>query len=252
MTPDPHREIEVFSGSDALARSVASELVRRLLEVQSDGRVPSVVLTGGTIADKVHRAVLEQPDHNDVDWSRVEVWWGDERFVPADDPDRNALQARKAFLSALPVDPGRVHEMPASDGPHGDDVDAAATAHAEELQRVLGSSPGFDVLMLGVGPDGHCASLFPHHEELGAHGLVVGVRSSPKPPPTRISFTMDLLQRAEEVWFVAAGAEKAQAVRDAVTGSDVEAVPASGPKGRRRTRWLLDTGAASLLPDPGA
>lgn len=248
MTARADSDIEVLPTRDDLARTVAARLVGRLLELQGQGRVPSVVLTGGTVADKVHRAVLDEPDHTEVDWSRVELWWGDERFVPADDPDRNALQAREAFLSALPVDPVRVHEMPAADGPH-DDVEVAAAAHAEELRRVLGDSPRFDVLMLGVGPDGHCASLFPHHEAVGAEGLVVGVHNSPKPPPTRITFTMDLLRQSEEVWFVAAGEDKAQAVHDAVTGSDVEAVPAAGPRGRSRTRWLLDTEAASRLPD---
>ena len=248
MTAGAGTDFEVLPTRDDLARAVAARLVGRLLELQAEGRVPSVVLTGGTVADKVHRAILDEPHRTEVDWSRVELWWGDERYVPADDPDRNALQARKAFLSALPVDPARVHEMPASDGPY-DDVDAAAAAHAEELRRVLGDSPRFDVLMLGVGPDGHCASLFPHHEAVGAEGLVVGVRNAPKPPPTRISLTMDLLRQSEEVWFVAAGEDKAQAVHDAVTGSDVEAVPAAGPRGRSRTWWLLDTEAASRLPD---
>lgn len=248
MTAGAGSEVEVLPTREDLARAVAARLVDRLLELQGEGRVPSVVLTGGTVADKVHRAVLDAPHHTDVDWSLVELWWGDERYVPADDPDRNALQARKAFLSALPVDPARVHEMPASDGPYAD-VDAAAAAHAEDLRRVLGDSPHFDVLMLGVGPDGHCASLFPHHEAVGAGGLAVGVRNSPKPPPTRISLTMDLLRQSDEVWFVAAGEDKAQAVRDAVTGSDVEAVPAAGPRGLSRTRWLLDSEAASRLPD---
>jgi 6-phosphogluconolactonase len=101
--------------------------------------------------------------------------------------------------------------------------------------------------MLGVGPDGHCASLFPHHEAVQAPGLVVAVRDSPKPPPTRISLTMELLGQADEVWFFAAGGGKAQAVHDALTTDDVDAVPASGPRGRQRTLWLLDAEAASTL-----
>ena len=247
MIPESRREIAVSPDQDTLARAVAERLVQRLVDLQSDGRTPSLVLTGGSIAEKLHRAVLDVPAQTDVDWARVEVWFGDERFVPADDPDRNALQARQAFLSALPVDPARVHEMPASDGAYAD-VDAAATAYADELRRVLGDEPRFDVLMLGVGPDGHCASLFPGHEAVRADGLAVGVRGSPKPPPTRISLTMEMLNRADEVWFVASGDGKAQAVHDAVTGSDVHAVPASGPHGQELTLWLLDTDAAALLP----
>jgi len=242
------RDVAVSPDAATLARDVAGRLVRRLVQLQAGGRTPSLVLTGGTIAEKLHRAVLEVPERAAVDWGRVDIWFGDERFVPAEDPDRNALQARQAFLSALPVDPSRVHDMPASDGAYGDDVDAAAAAYADELRRVLGAAPRFDVLMLGIGPDGHCASLFPGHEAVGANGLAVGVRSSPKPPPTRISLTMGMLNSADEVWFVASGEGKAQAVHDAVTGSDFHAVPASGPHGSALTLWLLDTDAASKLP----
>ncbi|MGH3363204.1 MAG: 6-phosphogluconolactonase [Nocardioidaceae bacterium] len=247
MSADRPGEIEVSPTPADLARSVAERLVRTLVRIQGQGGVPSVVLTGGTIAEAVHRAVLEVPDRAEVDWSRVEIWFGDERFVPAGDPQRNALQSRDALLAAVPVDATRVHEMPASDGPFGDDVDAAASAYAGELRRVLGPAPRFDVLMLGVGPDGHCASLFPHHEGVQAPGLVVAVRDSPKPPPTRISLTMGLLGQADEVWFFASGGGKAQAVHDALTSDDVDAVPASGPKGRQRTLWLLDAEAASKL-----
>jgi 6-phosphogluconolactonase len=247
MSPAPTPEIEVSTDEQDLARTVAERLVEALGRIQAEGRVPSVVLTGGSIADRVHRAVLEVPEHSGVDWARVDVWFGDERFVAADDSDRNALHAKEAFLSALPVDPARIHEMPSSDGAHGDDVDAAAAVHAQEIGRVLGDEPRFDVLMLGIGPDGHCASLFPGHEALHAEGTVVGVRSSPKPPPTRLSLTMGMLRRADEVWFIASGGEKAQAVREAINGQDIEAVPASGPRGRERTCWFLDTEAAAEL-----
>ncbi|HSE07417.1 MAG TPA: 6-phosphogluconolactonase [Nocardioidaceae bacterium] len=248
MTASTPPDVEVCPDADKLAHAVAERLVARLAELQSGGRIPSLVLTGGTIAEKVHRAVLAAYGTNAVDWSRVEIWFGDERFVPADDPARNALQAREAFLAALPLSPARVHEMPSSDGAYGDDVDAAAAGYAQELRRVLGEEPQFDVLMLGVGPDGHCASLFPGHAALDADGFTVGVHRSPKPPPSRISLTMEMLNRADEVWFLASGQGKAQAVHDAITGSDVAAIPAAGPKGAMRTVWLLDGEAASLLP----
>lgn len=240
-------EILVRDDADLLAATVAARLVDHLLELQSQGRAPSVVLTGGTIAEKVHRAVLEVPAHTSVDWSAVEVWFGDERYVEHADAERNAGQARDALLSRLPLDDARVHEMPASDGPYGHDVDAAARAYADELTRVLGAEPRFDVVMLGIGPDGHCASLFPGHEAVHADGLTVAERHSPKPPPVRISLTMGALRSADEVWFIAAGEGKAQAVREAMLGSDVAAVPASGPRGRDRTVWLLDQAAAAEL-----
>ena len=156
------------------------------------------------------------------------------------------------MLSRLPVDLARVHEAPASGGQYGDDVDAAAAAYAGELAVVLGDPLRFDVLMLGIGDDGHCASLFPGHEAVRATGLTVGVRNSPKPPTERISLTMSALGQSDEVWFVAAGAGKARAVQDAISRDDVEAVPASGPRGRIRTLWLLDAEAASELQPTGS
>lgn len=246
MTGSGSPEVEVFHGPEELAESVARRLVEALLRLQASGRVPSVVLTGGSIADEIHRAVLDVPEHHDVDWSRVEIWFGDERFVPAEDDDRNALHARETLLSALPLDPGRVHEMPASDSGFVD-VESAAAAYAADVVGVLGEDPRFDVLMLGVGPDGHCASLFPGHAAVSATGVAVGVNNSPKPPPTRISLTMEALRGADEVWFVASGTGKAEAVGKAFAGGDPAVLPAAGPRGRRRTVWLLDAGAAIEL-----
>ena len=128
-------QVITYESADDLARSVADLLVARLRSVQAAGRVPSVVLTGGSIAVKIHEAVAASNRAKDVDWSRVEVWFGDERFVPADSPDRNAGQAAAAMLDQLPLEPERVHVMPASDGAYGDDVDAAAAAYAAELSR---------------------------------------------------------------------------------------------------------------------
>lgn len=234
-----------------LAERVAATLIGVLRRVQDAGRVPSVVLTGGSIAVRIHEVVAASPDQHLVDWRRVDFWFGDERFVPADSPDRNVVQAAAAMLDHLPVDPDRVHPMAASDGAYGDDVDAAAGAYADELRRAAGGqaeTPTFDVLMLGIGPDAHVASLFPKHPALSEEGPVVGVRDSPKPPPTRITLTMRSLRSAREVWFVAAGGEKAEAVRLALAGADV---PAAGPQGTERTLWLLDREAASRLPpDP--
>lgn len=244
-------DVVTHATPEELATSVADRLVSRLAEVQAEGRVPSVVLTGGTIAVKIHEAVAAH-DAPGVDWSRVDVWFGDERFVPADDPDRNAGQAAAAMLDRLPVDPERVHVMPASDGPFGDDVDAAAASYAQELAAAGpggqgGEGPRFDVLMLGIGPDGHCASLFPGRDEQASPELAVAVRESPKPPPTRISMTLRTLGNASEVWWVASGEGKAIAVRDAMHGTDTRSVPAAGPKGLERTLWFVDEAAASSL-----
>ncbi|MFD5539000.1 6-phosphogluconolactonase, partial [Streptomyces sp. NPDC127079] len=194
------------------------------------------------------------PARDAVDWSRLDLWWGDERYLPEGDPERNVTQAREALLDQVPVDPKRVHAMPASDGPWGADVDAAAEAYAAELAQAAdpenhGPVPTFDVLMLGVGPDTHVASLFP---ELPAvretERTVVGVHGAPKPPPTRVSLTLPAIRSAREVWLLAAGEDKAEAVAIALSGAGEIQAPAAGAKGRRRTLWLLDTAAAAQLP----
>jgi 6-phosphogluconolactonase len=237
--------------ADLLAQAVAARLITRLVDVQSTGRVPSWVLTGGTIAHRIHQAVASSPAHTAVDWRRVELWWGDERFVARDSPDRNEWQTRRDLLHALPVDDVLVHPMPAADDCR--DVDEAAQLYAGVLaDRALpedhGPVPTFDVLMLGVGPDGHVASLFPSHPALYDERPVVGVRGAPKPPPLRITMTMQVLSRAREVWFVASGQEKARAVHLALSGAGAVQVPAAGPRGLHRTLWLLDREAAGQIP----
>lgn len=239
----------VHPDADVLAQAVSARLVTALADVQASGRVASWVLTGGTIADRVHRAVAASPARGAVDWSRVELWWGDERYLPSGDDERNETQARAALLDQLPLDPALVHPMAAS-GEGVGDPDAAAASYAEELTAASAregsqAQPRFDVLMLGVGPDGHVASLFPGRSTLHDERPVAAVRDAPKPPPTRLTLTMSTLSQAREVWFIASGEEKAAAVELALSGADVVHVPAAGPRGLERTLWLLDRDAAS-------
>jgi 6-phosphogluconolactonase len=237
MTPEVVRHVDAV----ALASAVADALVRRLAVIQSEGRRPTLVLTGGTIAADVHRRVAGSVDSLDVDWGDVEIWFGDERYVDGWSAERNARQAYDSLLSHVDVDRRLVHEMPSADS--GLPVDDAAADYA----RTLPDTP-YDVLMLGVGPDGHCASLFPGLPQVHATGRVVGVADSPKPPPLRISMTMDELCRAQEVWFVAGGDAKADAVARALGGqTSLDETPASGPRGITRTVWFLDEEAAARL-----
>jgi 6-phosphogluconolactonase len=243
----------VHHTGDLLAQAAAARLVTRLVDVQSSGRAPSLVLTGGTIAARTYAAVAESPAHAALDWGKVDLWWGDERFLPTGDADRNETQARDALLDRVPVDPDRVHAMPATDGPSGDDPDQAAADYAERLRRAArpedhGAVPVFDLLLLGMGPDGHVASLFPEHPALYDERAVTGVRGAPKPPPTRLSMTFPTLLSAREVWFLVSGADKAQAVRLALSGAGRMQVPAAGVHGRQRTLWLLDKDAAAEVP----
>jgi 6-phosphogluconolactonase len=244
------RLVLVHEDSDSLAYTVAARLAIRLLDAQAERGRAAIVLTGGRIAAKMYAALLDIPTRDSIDWSRVDVWWGDERFVPSGDPERNDGQARDALLDALPLDPARIHPMPASDGPDGDDPDAAAARYAAELTAAAdaGELPHFDVLMLGVGEDGHVASVFPEHPVVHASGSVAAVRESPKPPPVRTTLTLSAINTAEEVWLIASGAGKADAVGTALTGAGGVSLPAGSVHGVRRTLWLLDRPAAAKLP----
>jgi 6-phosphogluconolactonase len=231
--------VVVVPDADILASTVASRLVAKIVDAQAERGAASVVLTGGRIAGKVLHTVKDLPAAAAIDWSRVDLWWGDERFLPAGHPDRNETQARVALLDALPLDPARVHPMPAADGPDGDDAEAAAARYA----RDLAGAPQFDLLMLGVGEDGHVASLFPGHPGLDETGTVAAVHDSPKPPPTRITLTMPTIQSADEVWLIAAGPDKTDSVGRALGGDKL--VPAAHATGRSKTYWLLDKAAAA-------
>jgi 6-phosphogluconolactonase len=222
-----------------------------VLDAQALQGEASIVLTGGGIGGATLREVAESPACEAIDWGRLSIWWGDERFLPAGHPDRNETQARAGLLDHVNVDPDRVHPMPPSDGPLGDDLDAAAEHYAAELAAAtdgVGPGPSFDVLLLGLGPDGHVASLFPGAPALRDERAVVPVRGAPKPPPTRLSLSFGVINNAREAWVIAAGEEKAAAARKALSEGGADKVPAGGVAGRTATRWLLDRAAASQLP----
>lgn len=248
MDVQPVPRIEIQPDPEALASEVAGALIGRLAESQESGHEPQIGLTGGTIADRIHREVAQhmtrpERDVRHVDWSRVTVWFGDERFVTTNSPDRNVRQARDAFLDA--VGATRVREVPASDAVA--DAESAAAAYEAAIKR--DGAGEFDILMLGLGPDGHVASLFPGHAALEVSDqIAVAVHDSPKPPPDRVSLTFSALNRARSLWFLVSGEDKAEAVARALadTGTVAE-TPARGVVGREETIWFLDAAAASQL-----
>ncbi|CAM3777635.1 6-phosphogluconolactonase [Nocardioides zeicaulis] len=237
-------EVRRHDDADLLVGDVASALLDRLEAAQARGEVPQIGLTGGTIADALHRELARRAADSSVDWSRVVFWWGDERFVEAASPDRNARQAREALLDHVGVDPAHVHEVPASDQV------ATAEEAAEAYSRALREHGAgfFEVLMLGIGPDGHCASLFPGHPAVHAtDAIAVAVHDSPKPPPDRVTLTFEAMERCRAVWFIASGDGKADAVARALADEgSVEETPARGVSGEE-TVWWLDEDAASSL-----
>jgi 6-phosphogluconolactonase len=246
-------EVIVYRDGPLLAQAIAARLVTGLTDAAAARGSASAVLTGGGIGTKVLEELAAAPARDAIDWRHLDIWWGDERFVPVGDPDRNETGARAALLDHVDVDPVRVHPMPGPDGTDGDDPDAAAARYASWLadaakQAGQGPVPAFDVLMLGIGPEGHVASLFPGLPALDDGRPVVAVRNSPKPPPTRLSLTLPSIQAAREVWILASGEEKADAVALALPGDDPAPMPAAGCRGRQRTLFLLDRAAAAKAP----
>lgn len=241
ISDDNH--VVVRETSDEAAAAIARRLIKSIADLQGSAadRIVSVALTGGRIATTAYQRLAAEGTGSAVDWSRVELWWGDERFVAPDSPDRNDRGALGALRAALPLLDHRIHPMPADDGSHG--LDKAAADYATEL-----ADTRFDICLLGVGPDGHIASIFPDHPSSRADGDVIAVRDAPKPPPERISLTHQVINRSAEVWFTVAGPDKAEAVAQAVQGAEQSLLPAAGARGRDRTLWLLDRDAASELP----
>jgi len=249
MTND--RRVLVHPDKAALAGAVAARFITKMLDILDEQAVAHVVLTGGGMASSVHEAVAASPASATIDWSRVHFWWGDERWVPAGDAERNDGQARSALLDALDLPATNLHPFPAPDGEL--DLDEAAQAYASELAQhgVDGlPHPIFDITFLGVGPDGHIASLFPHRSGIQVTDrTVIPVRNSPKPPPERLSLTRPVINSSQRVWLVLAGADKASALGLALAGASRDEVPVAGIKGRKRTVFFVDGDAAAEVPE---
>ncbi|HLU60150.1 MAG TPA: 6-phosphogluconolactonase [Pseudonocardia sp.] len=250
----PAPDIAVHANPDVLAAAVAARLVTKLVDLQAAGTTPRIVLTGGGTGIAVLEQLRASVARDAVDWGRVEFYWGDERFVPPDDPERNEKQAREALLDHVPVDPAKVFPMGADTGTGPAGADAAAEAYAELLRTQARPEdhapvPSFDVLMLGMGGEGHTASVFPHSPAVyETERTVVAVHGCPKPPPTRVSLTLPAIRNAAEVWVMTTGSAKAAAVAMALGGAGEVAIPVAGARGKRRTLFLLDRAAAAKLP----
>ena len=250
------RRVILHPDKEALAAAVAARFLTKIVDLIDEFDEASVALTGGTMGIAVLAAINASPARDSVDWSRLNVWWGDERWLPAGDPDRNETRARAALLDHVALDPARVHPMGASDA--GLSLDDAADAYAADLalNARRGHVPYLDITFLGMGPDGHIASLFPERSGIReSERTVIAVRNSPKPPPERLSLTLPVLNSSARVWFVVVGADKASALGLTLAGASINEVPAAGIEGRRRTLFFVDAEAAAEVPenliDPG-
>ena len=239
--------VERFGDKDALVTAAGDRLVDAITAAISARGQASVVLTGGGTGIGMLKRVKERS--REIDWSKVHVYWGDERFVTHDDDERNDKQAREALLDVIDIPSVNVHAMAASDGEFGDDLDAAAAGYEQLLNETfVDPEREFDVHLLGMGPEGHVNSLFPDTDAVReTERMVVGVTDSPKPPPRRITLTLPAIRRSREVWLVVSGDGKADAVAAALGGAAPVDLPAAGAVGREATVWLLDEDAASKL-----
>lgn len=232
-------EIIVHADAGSLVEAVTGRLLAHIVTSQQNGDTVNVVLTGGRAGVAICDALAHSASA--VDQGRLSLWWGDERYLPMGDPDRNDVQSQ-TLLDAMPG--ATIERVP------GPDLTASAEISAQEYAARIGSITP-DVTLLSLGPDGHVASLFPEHPALTVQDmLAVAVHGSPKPPPTRVSLTLEGLCRSREIWILASGAEKAEAVRlslDAHAG--FMQAPSVAARGTVRTLILLDRDAASLLPE---
>jgi len=250
----PNADVRRFDDAAALVAAAADDVVAVIEQAQAERGFASIVLTGGTNGNALSAALREKV----IDWSRIDVFFGDERFVAGDDPDRNVLQAEDALLSHVPIPDSNVFRYPAFDEFSGDGELAArvyakrladnAAARGNAVTVGGGTVPRFDVHLLGMGGEGHINSLFPHTEAVREQdATVVSVRDSPKPPPRRLTLTLPAVAAARRVWFLVSGADKAEAVAAGVGGASPEDWPCAGAHGSEATVWYVDGAAASQL-----
>jgi len=222
-----------------VASAAADAFYEKLGQILARKPEAHIVLTGGTVGIATLAAIGDHKLAKSTNFSRVNFWWGDERFVASDSPDRNAGQARLALLRKIAIDESKIHEFPSTD--EGLTLDAATEVFTE---HVLAVAPEFDLVFMGMGPDGHICSLFPGKPTPPAGVLVIAEHDSPKPPPERLSFTYEAINNAEEIWFLVAGSDKQEAVSVAF-GESPESLPVGRVRGKSKTVWFVDSGAGN-------
>ena len=248
--------ISVSSDATALGRIAAEQFVELAqAAILARGRF-TVALSGGGTPRRMYESLSEPSLRHRVDWSRVEVFWGDERGVPPDHPDSNFRMASEALLDRVPIPRQRIHRIRAEIA----DRAAAARDYQTEIARAFevneaGPPPSFDLALLGMGADGHTASLFPGGESLReGRRWAVYVEAPQRPPPSRVTLTVPILNRAREIRVLVAGADKSATLRAVLQGPHEPArmpVQLIKPENGRMI-WLVDEAAASGLERPVA
>ncbi len=237
--------IELFEDKDALSRAAAELFaVRARTAVAARGRF-LVLLSGGETPRRTYELLAQEPHRTRIPWQRVHFFWGDERCVPADDPRRNEVMAHRAFLDALPLRPEQLHPIMCEGSPH----QAAESYEAQLLDFFAGGLPRFDFIFLGLGEDGHTASLLPDSEALNEQVRWTAVTRRPDEEFSRVTLTAPLLNQAAMVVFLVAGRNKAKVLRSMLeeTGRCL-LLPAQLIRPLRgELYWFIDREAAYLL-----
>lgn len=232
----------VLPNADAVAAEAADRFVAVARDAIEERGAFRVALSGGGTPKQVYPLILEPGRRDEVDWSRVDFFWGDERAVPPDHPESNFGVAYGMLISQLPdVRPERIHRMQAE----APDLDAAALSYESELRLAFDARadkpPAFDLIWLGMGPDGHTASLFPGSAALDEAQRWAVANWAPEQDAWRMTLTFPVLAAAREVLFVVTGADKVGALREVRDGSsDLPAARVAGDA----VEWLVDRAAA--------
>ena len=248
MTEPERGDLVILPDPAALAEEVARRFVELAQAAVADHGRFTVALSGGSTPRALYQLLAQPPLSEAVDWANVHVYWGDERMVPPDDPESSYRMARETLLAHVPIPAANIYPAPTVGGT----AEAAASAYQETLTATFGSgSPRFDLILLGIGPDGHTASLFPGQPEVvrPSNALVAAVHNAPKPPPARITFTYELINAAANVLFVVSGDDKAAALREVLRGpADPARLPAQGVRPKNGALvWLVDAAVGGSL-----
>ncbi|MFZ7088702.1 6-phosphogluconolactonase [Curtobacterium sp. RRHDQ10] len=245
------RRVLVHSDKQSLGASVAARFITKMIDVIDEQGQASIAISGGSVSSLVLKDIGDSAASENVDWAKVHVWWVDERWVPEGDADRNDAATQTDFFDKVSIPAENIHRMPTSDA--GLSIDEGAERYADELRaaaREGAFAPAFDITLLGVGPDGHTASLFPEFDQLSVTDRsVVSVDNSPKPPPQRLTVTFPVINASQRVWVILSGAEKASVLGLALAGASVDEVPVGGVQGRKRTVFFVDEDAARDVPE---